>query len=970
MQADKFKNKLKQAGFAGEIYTELLRRTLYATDASIYREYPLAVTYPVDEKDVQVLITVCQKNSIPIIPRAAGTSLAGQCVGSGVVADVSRHMTKIVGFDKLKGIVRVQPGVIRDELNKYLKPFGWFFGPNTSTSNRCTIGGMTANNSSGSTSIKYGTTRDKLLAVRGVLSTGEVVEFSEGNHPDEIIHKIQQLLSERDLLEEIERNYPKKSIQRRNTGYALDIIADQLKSSKGLQGVNLAKLIAGSEGTLLFITEITLKLDPLPPQYSAVICAHFTSVKDSLKAARIAMAYEPYACELVDKIILDCTKENLEQRENRFFIQGDPEAILAIEVRADDKEALKLVAQRVVEHLQSEKLGYAYPVLYGEDSDKLWSLRAAGLGLLSNIPGSAKAIACIEDTAVDLNDLPEYIEEFDQMMETFGQQAVHYAHAGAGEIHLRPILNLRDERDFRLLRQISTSSAQLIKKYRGSLSGEHGDGRVRAEFIPTYFGEKIFNALVQVKKIFDPYNLLNPGKIIEAPPMDTSLREDPKTPLQQISTFFDYEKEGGFLAAAEKCNGSADCRKPFSSGGVMCPSYQATLDEKDSTRARANALREFVSGAANGQKGFAHMELKEVLDLCLACKGCTRECPSNVDMASMKSEWLYQYQKIHGRNMQTLFFGYFEKFAPIASALSGITNVLLNSSISAKWLKKLVGIANARSLPPFRHKTLRRQMKMLLSNNPTHPIKSVYFFVDEFTNYIEPEIGEKAISFLQYNGYEVRVVNHRGSGRALISKGLLPAARTNAETNVAIFSALLSENVPLIGIEPSAILTFRDEYPRLVRQSLKEKAQRTSKHTFTLDEFICNEINAGHITMTKRPKSKTIHLHGHCHQKALSTMRYTKQILQHFGYTVRLIPAGCCGMAGSFGFEEQHYELSMKIGELALFPYIRQLDDANDVLVATGTSCRHQILDGTGKKALHWIELLYFDQNYLQTKYH
>lgn len=950
--------KLRKAGFAGEIYTDLLRKSLYATDASIYREYPIAVTYPTGERDVQILINLCREYSLPIIPRAAGTSLAGQCVGTGVVADTSRHMTSVVRFDQVNGVVRVQPGVIRDELNRYLKPYRWFFGPNTSTSNRCTIGGMTANNSSGSTSIKYGTTRDKLLAVRGVLSTGEVVEFSEGNHPDAIIHKIRQLLSERDLLEEIERNYPKKSIHRRNTGYALDIIADQLKSSKGLQGVNLAKLIAGSEGTLLFLTEITLKLDPLPPQYPAVICAHFTSVKDSLKAARIAMAYEPYACELVDKIILDCTKENLEQRENRFFIQGDPAAILAIEVRADDREVLKSVAQKVVEHLQSEKLGYAYPVLYGEDSDKLWSLRAAGLGLLSNIPGSAKAIACIEDTAVDLNDLPEYIEEFDQMMETFGQQAVHYAHAGAGEIHLRPILNLRNHSDFKLLRQISTASAQLVKKYQGSLSGEHGDGRVRAEFIPFFYGQRIYNALLTIKQLFDPYNLLNPGKIVEAPPMDTSLREDPKTPLQQVSTFFDYSKEGGFLAAVEKCNGSADCRKPFSSGGVMCPSYQATLDEKDSTRARANALREFVSGVANGQKGFAHPELKDVLDLCLACKGCTRECPSNVDMASMKSEWLYQYQKIHGKSIQTLFFGYFEKLAPLASAFPNLSNGILNYPLSEKLLKKFIGITPSRSLPPFKQPTLWRRLKELKKNNPAHPKKSVYLFVDEFTNYYEPEIGEKAISFLQKNGYEVRTVKHPGSGRAMISKGLLPAARKNADTNVALFSSILSENVPLIGIEPSAILTFRDEYPRLVSKQFREKAKWISTYTFTLDEFIHTELRAGNISVFKKPESKTIHLHGHCHQKALSSMRYTKEILRDVGYPVKLIPAGCCGMAGSFGYEVQHFDISRKIAEMVLFPYIRQLEVTDHLVVATGISCRHQILDGTGIKALHWIELL------------
>ena len=951
-------SELKSGGFKGEVYTDDIHRILYATDASIYREYPKAVVFPINEEDVRILINTCRKLNIPIIPRTAGTSLAGQCVGNGIVADVSRHMTNVLRIDPENGVVTVQPGVIRDSLNQLLKPYGWFFGPNTSTSNRCMLGGMVANNSSGSTSIKYGTTRDKVLSLRGVLANGDVVEFSEGNSPEFLTGFFINLFSDPHLVIEIENNYPKKSIHRRNTGYALDVLLDQYASHPDGSTFNIAKLISGSEGTLMFITEITVQLDRLPPPKSAVVCAHFSTIRQSMDAAKIAMKLSPYACELVDKIILDCTKENLEQRDNRFFIHGDPKAILAIELRADTIEEVEQLAQVAINNLKNAQLGYAFPVLYDDDAQKIWSLRAAGLGLLSNIPGQKKAVACIEDTAVDLEDLPEYIDEFDRLMEHFGQRSVHYAHAGAGEIHLRPILNLRDPKDFKHLREISEASARLVRKYNGSLSGEHGDGRVRGEFIREYYGEVIYKAFLDVKNVFDPYNLLNPGKIVNAPPMDLSLREDPTKPLKNIETFFDYSREGGFLSAVEKCNGSADCRKPFSSGGVMCPSYQATLNEKDTTRARANALRELVSGSVNGQSGFAHPELKDVLDLCLACKGCTRECPSNVDMAAMKSEWLYQYQKKFGRPISSVFFGNFEKLARLASIFPSLSNSALRHSVFGPWIKRAIGIAQKRTLPTFAEKTLQKRISFLTCTNPQNTGKAVYFFIDEFINFNEPDIGERAVKLLQACGYEVRFCKHPGSGRSMISKGLLPEARKVAKQNVNIFKGLLSKDIPLVGVEPSAILTFRDEYPRLLRGPLQEEARRLGDNVLLIDEFLAREIKAGKVPkLTVNKNRQTVHVHGHCHQKALSTVRYTREILEFFGFEVKIIPSGCCGMAGSFGYEDKHYELSMKIGEMVLFPYIRKVGLESHI-VAVGTSCRHQISDGTGRKAFHWVELL------------
>ncbi len=950
----------------GELFSDELMRRLYATDASVYRELPLAVAYPKSIEDVQRLVHFARANQTSLIPRAAGTSLAGQCVGTGVVVDVSRYFNSILELNAEERWVRVQPGVIRDELNAFLKPHGLFFGPNTSTANRCMLGGMVGNNSCGSTSIVYGSTRDRTLALRTVLSDGAEHVFEKENAQQfeaqmkvegllgQIYQNTYTALADAEVQSEIRRAYPRPEIHRRNTGYALDLLIDTTVFQSEGRPFNFCELLCGSEGTLAFTTEIKLALDPLPPPAGVVVAAHFSDLFESLRAVLVAMEQELYACELMDRIILECTKGNLEQQKNRFFVEGDPAAILLLEVRAETMDAARAKANALIDHLKSHQFGDTFPIIEGADMKKVWDLRKAGLGLLANIPGDPKAVACIEDTAVALPDLPAYIEEFAKLMERFGQEAVYYAHAGAGELHLRPILNLKKSQDVALFRQISEASARLVKKYGGSMSGEHGDGRVRAEFIPLVLGEKNYELLKRCKQIWDPQGIFNPGKIVDAPPMDESLRYIPDEPTREIDTVFDFSATGGILRAAEKCNGSGDCRKLSLSGGTMCPSYRATRAEKDTTRARANALREFLTQSAKDNV-FDHPELKEVMDLCLSCKGCTSECPSNVDMATLKAEFLHQYYQTNGVPLRARLFSRIADLNSLAIRLPALSNFFLRQPL----LKKLLGIAPQRQLPRLHTHSLRRWYQRHYSP-PKQVLRTVYFFCDEFTNFNDVSIGIKAIQLLSHLGYDVQIPAHRESGRAAISKGMLRRAQQLANENVAELNPLINSEQPLLGLEPSAILTFRDEYPRLVREDLRGQAKELGEHCLLIDTFLSREIQAGRISAESFDKApRRILLHGHCHQKALASVEHSAWMLcLPEQTTVEVMPTGCCGMAGSFGYEAEHYEVSQQVGELVLFPTVRRAN-AQTIIAAPGTSCRHQIADGTGRKALHPVEILY-----------
>ncbi|MFC4722640.1 FAD-binding and (Fe-S)-binding domain-containing protein [Geojedonia litorea] len=954
------------ADLEGDLFCDLLHKTIYATDASVYRKLPLGVAYPKTNEDLQKLINFATTHSISLIPRAAGTSLAGQCVGDGLVVDISKYFTKIIDFDENNKTVTIQPGVIRDELNNFLAPYGLFFGPNTSTSNRCMIGGMVGNNSSGTTSIKYGVTRDKVIELKTILSDGSEAVFGElksedyfskmdGNTLESSIYK--SLFNELTNVEnqaEIKREYPKSSIHRRNNGYAVD----ELLNSKLFGGsnsiINLSKLLAGSEGTLAFTTEIKLQLDNLPPAKNIIVAGHFSSIQESMEAVVIAMKHDLYTCELMDKTILDCTKNNREQLKNRFFVEGDPKAILMFEICTNDEnESIKL-ANALIADLEKNKLGYAFPKLSGHEIHQALELRKAGLGLLGNIVGDDKAVACIEDTAVELHDLPNYISEFSQMMKDFGQEAVYYAHAGAGELHLRPILNLKKKEDLVLFREITNKTAELVKKYGGSFSGEHGDGIVRAEFIPKMIGKKNYALLKRIKLSFDPNNIFNRGKIIDPFPMDENLRYEVNRDEPNFETIQDFSDSLGILRAAEKCNGSGDCRKLPEAGGTMCPSYRATKNEKDTTRARANALREFLTNSEKKNK-FNHKELHKVFDLCLSCKACASECPSNVDVATLKAEFLHQYYKSNGVPIRAKLFAHSANLNKIGSLAPSLTNYILN----AKSTKKILGVSTKRSIPKLHHTTFhswyKKNEKRLSTGSNFKGI--LYLFIDEFVNYYDVGIGIDTIELLTKLGYKVNITNHQESGRSAISKGLLNKAKTITDFNVNHYKNHITEDCPLVGIEPSAILTFRDEYIRLASDSIS--AKKIAEHTYTIEEFLFREFKNNKISSDQfTTKPQVLKIHGHCHQKALSTMEPTFKVLSiPKKYKVTIINSGCCGMAGSFGYEKEHFDISMQIGEDTLFPKIRNIEK-DTIIAASGTSCRHQIMDGTRKNSKHPVSIL------------
>ena len=947
----------------GELHYSDLMKHLYATDASVYRLLPLAVAFPKSKNDIKRLLDFAFKNSTSLIPRTAGTSLAGQCVGSGIVVDVSKYFTKILNINESNKTVTVQPGVVRDELNNYLKPFGLFFGPNTSTSNRCMIGGMVGNNSSGTTSIKYGVTRDKVIELKTILSDGSEAVFGELsavelqnktklNTLEGTIYKtILSELSSNEVKNEIINNFPKPEIHRRNTGYAIDELINTTEA------FNLCKLLAGSEGTLAFTTEITLKLDKLPPSQSVMVAAHFKSINDCLMAVTPVMKHNLFTCEMMDKTILDCTKNNKTQTENRQFISGDPKAILMCEVKSHTIEDVKIQANSLIKTLENKSLSYANISLENEAIEKANTLRKAGLGLLGNIIGDKKAVACIEDTAVALPDLASYISEFSVLMEGYKQDAVYYAHAGAGEIHLRPILNLKKKEDVILFRKITTDVAALVKKYKGSFSGEHGDGIVRAEFIKYMIGDFNYQLLKRIKTVFDPHNIFNPGKIVDALPMDENLRYQVDRVEPEIETFLDFSASEGILREAEKCNGSGDCRKLPEFGGTMCPSYRATRDEKDTTRARANALREYLTHSDKAN-AFNHEELKQVFDLCLSCKACASECPSSVDVASLKAEFQYQYQKENGVSLRTKLFAYNNKLNTVGSHFPRLSNLLFSNVFTASILKKTLKVAKERNLPLISSKSLKKEFQIIKNDIVERNfIKTVYLFNDEFTNHLDTVIGIDTITLLQALNYNVKMLNNSESGRAFLSKGLLEQAKKVANKNVEIYKDIISIKTPLIGIEPSAILTFKDEYLKLADD--KTSAKNISNNTYLIEEFLSNEIAIGNINASQfTSKAKTIKFHGHCHQKAQSNQIYSFNVLNlPKNYKVTIIPSGCCGMAGSFGYEIEHYKISMQIGEQTLFPAIRKADKST-IISANGTSCRHQIKDGTNRVALHPVSIL------------
>ncbi len=953
----------------GELYytSETKDQTMllaYSTDASVYQEKPLAVAIPADIDDIKKLIDFAHNNKVTLIPRTAGTSLAGQVVGHGIIMDVSRHFNAIIELNVEEQWVRVQPGVIRDDLNSYLKPFGLMFGPETSTASRAMIGGMIGNNSSGLHSIVWGDTRHNLISAHVLLDDRSEVTFEAidettyfkklllPNREGDIYRQMNELLSNPEHLSAIEAGYPKRSITRRNTGYALDILSDRSVP------FNMCNLLAGSEGTLAIVTEAKLKLMPLPPKELGLLCVHFADMVECMHGNVIALDHQPEASELVDKYIMDFTVGHPTYKYNRFFIEGDPQALLIVEFRGHTAAETEAKAMALKQDLIERGLGYAYPYITGiEQTNLVWDVRKAGLGLIRNLPGDSQPVNLIEDCAVSPEDLPAYVGDIQKLLIEEGVHASYYAHAGAGELHIEPFVNLKTAEGKRTFRSILEKTSDLVLKYNGSLSGEHGDGRLRGEFIGKVLGEKVYKLLEAVKSIFDPESVFNANKIVNTPPMDSHLRYDNDSNRTEIKTYFDFSKDESILRLAEKCSGSGDCRKTEITGGTMCPSFMATRDEKDTTRARANMLRQFLTNSTKKNR-FDHEEIKEVMDLCLSCKGCKTECPSSVDVAKMKAEFLQHYYDEHGAGFRTKLIANFTQSQKLGSWVAPLYNFVVKNDFLSGLVKKTVGFAPKRSLPTVNGTTLTQWVKKQAAISDAK--RRVYLFSDEFTEYNDAEIGITAYKLLTALGYEVVIPKHVQSGRTYLSKGFVKEAKKIANQNIHLLKGLITDDTPLLGVEPSGIITFRDEYLSLVDDNLRAEAQQIAKNALMIDEFLLAEIKAGRIHPEQfTNETKRIKLHGHCYQKAFHLVAATEQVLSFpVNYSIETIPSGCCGMAGSFGYETEHYDISMKVAELVLLPTIRTTEPET-LIAAAGTSCRHQIKDGVGRKSYHPVEILY-----------
>jgi len=968
-----------------DILTDSLHKVAYATDASVYREIPYGVAYPENEADLCSLVGEARRRGTSIIARAGGTSIAGQVVGKGIVADVSRHMHRILEINAEERYAWVEPGVVRDELNLACKPYGLFFSPETSTSNRCCIGGMVGNNSCGTHSLIYGSTRPHVLEADGVLSDGSKVHFAEYSVAEleerfgkefwkkggedatlqdgpknlqhtELIRDIYAQLIRWALDEEtrtlIAETYPDKELTRRSCGYAIDeVIEDLCDTSKplGERRINLCRLIAGSEGTLALLSRIKVSLDPLPPKEVMVVCAHCTSLDAAFEANLIALAHHPTAVELMDGEILSLARQNSNLGfPISDFIVGEPAALLISELRAETRDELDRQAAVIEKALQASGLVNECTRVYGADVAKVWNLRKAGLGILNGMPGDAKPTGVIEDTAVAAKRMPAYMRDFRAMLERLGASCVFYGHISTGELHLRPILNLKTEEGKRLFRRIAYETTLLVRTHRGTISGEHGDGRLRGEFIPLQYGEKTYELMRAVKYCWDADNIFNPHKIVDTPRMDEYLRADRSVSGDEL------------LCRVEQCNGAGDCRKSTLIGGTMCPAYKVSGDELHTTRARANVMREWLQTDRLADRVqhtdlISDLDLKEVLSSCLACKACKRECPSGVDMTRLRAEVLQKLYDRKGTPLRTWMVAHNGDIQRLGALMPGVYNWFASNRWTSGLLKKIVGFAEERSIPNISN------IKFQISNFKSAQ-RRVYLFLDEFTRYQEPQLAHTFVQLMNRLGYEVIVPKHTESGRAAISKGCLRQAKGYAEKNIRLLKDLISAETPLVGIEPSCILSFRDEYPAIVGEEYREAARQMAPHCLLFDEFMTREVEAGRITAEQfSDMPAEIWLHGHCHQKALVGVEKTAALLRlPVNTTVHVIPSGCCGMAGSFGYEKEHYRTSLAIGEMILFPAVREAVHGPATFVAApGTSCRTQIHDGTGITAFHPIEILY-----------
>jgi FAD/FMN-containing dehydrogenase/Fe-S oxidoreductase len=945
-----------RAAMAGDVRTDAYTLHLFSRDASMYSIEPLAVVFPRDAADVAAAVAVCAHRRVPMLPRGAGTSLAGQTVGRAVIIDTSRHMDGILELDVDARTARVQPGVVQDDLNRAARTHGLLFGPDTSTSNRATIGGMIGNNSAGSGSVVYGMTIDHIEALQVVLSDGSTatlapVDDAAVTHKaaadtleGRIYARLPALVDERRAA--IATGFPQ--YWRRAGGYRLDRLAVDAP-------FNLARFVVGSEGTLVTITEATVHLVPLP-RAKAIAVGHFRTVVDAIAATDDALSAQPSAVELIDRTILELSRQKIEYAALGSILEGDPGALLFVTFDGDSAAE----ASAGVERLAAlwERHGHGYHTLRATtaaEQGALLKVRSAGLGLLmAASEGTRRPVAFIEDTAVDPARLPEYVRRFSVVLERHGLAAGFYGHCSVGCLHIRPFMDLTQPAQVETMTSVAAEIRDLVSEFGGANSSEHGDGLARSAFNRIVFGDALYDAMCEVKRLFDPHSLMNPGKIVDAPPMTENIRDVALPPAFALSTRLSFASTNGMRGAADRCMNIGVCRK--GSTGVMCPSYMATREEEHSTRGRANALVLALS-QPDPQAALGDDRLHDILDLCLECKACKSECPLGVDMASMKSEFLSQYQGIHGVPARARFFAGARRLNRLGSAFAPLSNLVTSLPGSRALLERTLGVTRRRPLPRFHRNTLLRWHAGSRRRRPAS-LGRVVMLADSFTTFTEPGVGIAAVELLEMAGWEVLLIGDRCCGRAAISKGRLDEAARLATAMTARLAGLARDGVTIVGVEPSCILTLTEEH--LALQPDSDDAKVVAAQVRLVDELILDAIDAGHLHMDPQSAfaGRRVVFHGHCHQKALSGTAATVAMLSRIpGAHVVEVDAGCCGMAGSFGFEAEHYDLSMQIGAMRLFPAVNA-EPVDTLITATGVSCRQQIVHGTGRRAMHPAELI------------
>jgi FAD/FMN-containing dehydrogenase/Fe-S oxidoreductase len=925
----------------GEVRFDLVTRSLYSTDASVYLIQPLGVVIARHREDILQAFEICRRFRCPVTLRGGGTSQAGQAIGTGLQIDISKYYNRVLEVNAEERWVRVEPGVVLDELNAELAPLGLRFAPDISTASRATIGGMMANNSAGARSVLYGKTIDHVLEQTVLLSDGSVVHFREIPRSEipagdsleaKVYRKVLDLAAEHAA--EIERRYPK--VVRRVGGYNLDEFTDTAKP------VNLAKIMVGSEGTLGIVLEAKLKLVPLP-KAKAVMVICFRELLESLSAAPVILEHKPSAVEVMDKRILDNTKQNAAlDRIRTTFMEGDPGSTLCVEFYSDRKDDLPPRLKALEEDLRSRKLGYHYHTETGPEQARIWSLREAALGLSMAMKEDAKSISFVEDTAVRPERLSEYIGRFLTIVESHGTTAGVYAHASVGCLHVRPVVNLKTEEGLRTFESIAGKVADLVLEFGGALSGEHGDGMVRSPFMRQMFGDTLYEAFRDVKRTFDPQGLLNPGKIVDSPPLTANLRFGAGYKTPNPRTYFDYSEYGGMGGAVEMCSGVGACRKKLA--GTMCPSYMVTRDESASTRGRANTLRMAMAGRL-GEAGLGDEGVYRVLDLCLECRACKAECPVGVDVARFKSEFLADYHSRHGTPLRAKLLGNVQALGEWGSRFAPISNWVAGGALGRWMNEKVAGVDRRRKPPVWERDTFAKRVARRPRSQKG--ARTIALFSDTFTNHYDPEIGVAALEVLERGGCRVNVVRPGCCGRPLISQGLLEQATKNAATLVEGLFPIAQRGEKIAFLEPSCLSSVKEDLPSLLRGEQQELALAVAGACVLFEEV------AAELDLPLRAGPKKILLHGHCHQKSMGLLQASVKLLSKIPSTVVTdLDAGCCGMAGSFGYAKEHYEVSEAIANRKLLPAVKAMQPG-DVLVAPGTSCRHQVADLGGAKAVH-----------------